>query len=147
MLYLKPAKPEDIPALTDISKRAFDTDILVGNTEPGGPPGYDEQDFHTQMLREGHLFTFFREQEITGGAILFVNGNRMEVGRIFIDPALHRRGMGLRLMKAVELMYPQVTEFRLDTPVWNRRTNAFYPRAGYIETGRDAESVCYVKKK
>ena len=36
-------------------------------------------------------------------------------------------------------------KIKLDTPVWNVRTNRFYQKCGYTETGRDDESVYYEK--
>ncbi|MHA2351269.1 MAG: hypothetical protein ACXADL_16755 [Candidatus Thorarchaeota archaeon] len=37
------AQPEDAEILTEISKRAFDSDIEVGAPGPGGPPDYDSE--------------------------------------------------------------------------------------------------------
>lgn len=40
---------------------------------------------------------------------------------------------------------PAKHTFRLETPVWNIRTNSFYPKCGYKEMYRDKESVYYQK--
>ncbi len=53
------------------------------------------------------------------------------VGRVFIDSKYHRKGYGTRLMDCIERIFPWATEFNLDTPCWNKRTNAFYERMGY----------------
>lgn len=42
-LDIKLASPEDIKIVTNISKRAFDTDVMVGADEVGGPPNYDSE--------------------------------------------------------------------------------------------------------
>lgn len=52
MLLLKKATKEDIHKLTDISKEAFDTDVTAGNSEVGGPPGYDSYEWHRKMMEE-----------------------------------------------------------------------------------------------
>ena len=43
----------------------------------------------------------------------------------------HRKGYGIRLMDCIEKNFPCASEFHLDTPCWNERTNAFYKRLGY----------------
>lgn len=99
------------------------------------------------MMRQRHLFTALDGEKIVGGAIVFVDRNAMYIGRIFVDPDRFRSGCGTALMAALEGLVPEVEFFRLDTPVWNVRTNSFYKKLGYTETGRDEESVYYQKKK
>lgn len=157
-MKLYPSLPEEVAALTAISKAAFDTDVSVGMDSPGGPPDYDNPHWHEQMRQEHHLYTFADDSgTILGGAILFEGDEGVFIGRIFVDPAHHRQGLGIRLMEAVEALFPQAPAFRLDTPACNRRTNRFYRKLGYRETigrdtvcrdtERDAESVYYIKER
>ncbi len=140
---LRPATCDDIPVLTDLSKQAFDTDITVGAPGPGGPPGYDSPEWHLEMLKGGHLFSFFEGDRLIGGAVLFEGSDKVCVGRIFLSPALFRTGRGIRLMESIRMRDPKKRPIHLDTPVWNTRTIAFYKRCGYTEVGRDAESVYF----
>ena len=39
-LQFMPAGTSDALTLTGLSKRAFETDVLVGGPSKGGPPGY-----------------------------------------------------------------------------------------------------------
>ena len=137
-----------IERLVAISKAAFDSDINVGAPEAGGPPDYDSIPWHIQMLNEGHLLQAVMDGEIIGGAILFVDkdGETLYVGRIFLDPVHYRKGFGLTLMKMVETFYPGIRIIKLDTPLWNERTNAFYTKLGYREVKRDKEFVYYQKE-
>ena len=95
------------------------------------------------MKNEGHLLQAVIAGEIVGGAILFVDkdGETLYIGRIFIDPVHYRKGYGLTLMKLVETFYPGNKRIKLDTPLWNVRTNAFYTKLGYCEVKRDKEFV------
>ena len=52
-LQLLKAGTSDALTLNGISKRAFDSDKLVGAPSPGGPPGYMSLPFHTKMARQG----------------------------------------------------------------------------------------------
>ena len=71
-------------------------DILVGGKENDGPPQYDDINWHKQMLEEGHLYTYMQKNgEIIGGAILFEEGRKLYVGRIFIIPQHFGQGYGI----------------------------------------------------
>ena len=142
------AELKDIERIAAISKRAFESDIEVGGTIGDYPPEYDSVIWHEQMRNEGHLLQAVVDGEIVGGAILFVDndGESLYIGRIFIDPAHHRKGYGLSLMKLVEACYPGIRKINLDTPLWNVRTNAFYTKLGYHEVKRDEEFAYYQKE-
>ena len=144
-LQLLNAGNSDALTLNGISKRAIDSDILVGATSPGGPPGYMSVTFHTKMARQGHLYKLTDERLIVGGAILFLKNDVLNVGRIFVAPEHFCKGYGTIMMQEVENMFPEVNEITLDTPVWNVRTISFYSKLGYKEIKRDKEFVFYSK--
>ena len=147
-MKLEYAELKHIERIVAISKAAFDSDINVGASKAGGPPDYDSIPWHIQMKNEGHLLQVVVDGEIVGGAILFVNKGRetLYIGRIFIDPLHYRKGYGLSLMKLVEAFYPGIKKIKLDTPLWNVRTNAFYTKLGYSEVKRDKEFAYYQKE-
>ncbi|MBQ4448517.1 MAG: GNAT family N-acetyltransferase [Clostridia bacterium] len=144
--FLK-ADTSDALTLNGISRRAFDSDVLLGGPSAGGPPGYASVSFHTEMARQGHLFKLTDEGLIVGGAILFLQGDALNVGRIFVAPEHFRKGYGAFMMREIESMFPEVKEFTLDTPDWNSRTNSFYTKLGYTEIKRDSSLVYYSKRK
>lgn len=148
MLTLTRTTKDQIPTLVDISKAAFDSDVAVGAPSVGGPPEYDSAAWHVEMMEQGHLFTATAEGAIVGGAVLFrddKNPSFLYVGRIFISPDHFGKGYGMELMKQIETMDPNVTTWCLDTPTWNRRTNRFYHKLGYVETKREDDMVFYQK--
>ena len=147
-MKLENAEMKHIERIAAISKRAFETDIEVGGAIGDHPPEYDSVIWHEQMRNEGHLLQAVIDGEIVGGAILFVdkNGETLYIGRIFIDPVHHRKGYGLSLMKMVEAYYSGIKRIKLDTPLWNVRTNAFYTKLGYCEVKRD-EALAYYQKE
>ena len=55
-LQLLKASTSDALSLNGISKRAFDSDVLIGAESLGGPPGYMSVPFHTKMARQGYLY-------------------------------------------------------------------------------------------
>lgn len=147
-MILRKSNENEIGKIVEISKKSFDTDILVGGKENDGPPQYDDINWHKQMFKEGHLYTYMQKNgEIIGGAILFEEGRKLYVGRIFINPQHFGQGYGIQLMRDIECCFPDVYVIQLDTPIWNVRTNRFYRKCGYRQTGKDIESVYYEKCK
>ena len=139
------AGTSDALTLTGISKRAFETDVLVGGPSKGGPPGYMSVPFHTKMARMKHLYKLTDNGLIVGGAILNLKDEALNIERIFVAPEHFRKGYGLYLMQEIEGLFPCVLEFKLDTPIWNVRTNAFYKKLGYEEIRQDKGLIYYVK--
>ena len=139
------ASTADALTITGISRRSFHSDVEVGSKEKTGPPGYMSVPYYTKMARSNHLFKLVENGLIIGGAVLFLDNEKLNIGRIFIGPENYRKGYGVFLMQEVEALYPAVKEFTLDTPIWNIRTNSFYLKLGYKEIKRDKEFVFYSK--
>ena len=146
-LQFMKAGTSDVPVLNAISRLAFDSDVQVGAPSAGGPPGYMSLKYHMKMARSGHLFKLTENGLIVGGAILFPDGDTLNISRVFIDPEHHRKGYGIRLMREAEAMFPDARTLTLDTPAWNTRTNAFYLKLGYTEVRRDRDLVYYSKQR
>ncbi len=144
--FLK-ASTADAVSLMCISKKAFDSDVEVGASSVGGPPGYTTLSFHTKMARMNCLYKLVDDYKIVGGALLFLKDNELNIGRIFVDPEYFRKGYGIFMMQQIEAMFPQVKTFSLDTTIWNIRTNAFYQKLGYVEVRRDGDFVYYEKRR
>ena len=139
------ANEQEVERLTELSIAAFHTDYLVGGDELDGPPGYDDINWHFEMQKDGHLYTFLVDNKIIGGAVIFKDNSSIYIGRIFVDPLYHHQGYGIAIMNAIESLDDTIDSFYLDTPIKNTRTNAFYKKLGYIETSRDSECVNYKK--
>ena len=146
MMELTKAGTSDVLVINGISKRAFDSDITVGAPSKAGPPGYMSVSFHIKMAKTNHLYKLSVDGLIVGGAILFADGSKLNIGRIFVDPEYFRKGYGIFIMQEIERIFSDAKEIFLDTPLWNIRTNTFYQKLGYIEYKRDDEFVYYMKK-
>ena len=91
-LQFMKAGTADALVLNSISRQAFNSDTEAGAASPGGPPGYQSVSFHVKMARMNHLFKLVDETGvILGGAILFRQGDTLNIGRIFIDPQHFRK--------------------------------------------------------
>lgn len=146
-LQLLKAGTADALTLNCISKQSFDSDREVGASSAGGPPGYMSLKFHMKMARSSHLYKLVDHGLIVGGAILFQEGDTLNVGRIFISPEHFHKGYGTFMMQEIEKMYPETKTITLDTPAWNTRTNAFYTKLGYTEVKRSGDLIYYSKAR
>ena len=144
-LQFMKAGTSDALVLNAISKLAFDSDVEIGAPSAGGPPGYMSLKYHMKMARSGHLFKLSENGLIIGGAVLFRKRDMLNISRVFVDPGRHRQGYGIQMMRKIEALFPDVQAFTLDTPAWNRRTNSFYQKLGYVESERNEAFICYVK--
>lgn len=144
-LRFSKAGTSDALILNCISRSSFDSDVDVGAPSKGGPPGYMSLKFHMKMARSNHLYKLEDSGLIVGGAILFQDGDTLNISRIFISPEHFHQGYGTYMMREIEAMFPEIRTFTLDTPVWNTRTNSFYTRLGYTEVRRNKEFVFYSK--
>ncbi len=141
------ANTTDAVSLMCISKKAFDSDVEVGASSVGGPPGYATLSFHTKMARMNCLYKLVDDYKIVGGALLFLKDDVLNIGRIFINPEHFRKGYGIFMMQQIEESFADAKVFTLDTPIWNVRTNAFYQKLGYVEVRRDGDFVYYEKQR
>lgn len=144
--FLK-AGTADAVSLMCISKKAFDSDVEVGASSVGGPPGYYSLSFHTKMARMNCLYKLVDDYKIVGGTLLFLKDDVLNIGRIFINPEHFRKGYGIFMMQQIEESFAEVKVFTLDTPIWNVRTNTLYRKLGYVEVRRDGDFVYYEKRR
>jgi GNAT superfamily N-acetyltransferase len=130
----------DAEIFAEISERAFDTDIDVGAPSEEGPPGYDSHEFYVRIQDYLDCYKIFLGNVVVGGIMV---GSRIEehnvLERIFVDPDLHRRGIGTKAMELIFEEYPGAKLWTLGTPEWNERTKSFYEKLGFVQIGWDME--------
>ncbi len=136
IIRLEAAEKKDVMELTAISKRAFDSDTEVGAPGLGGPPGYDSTSFQERFMGFLDYYKIMLGENIVGGLLVTARGKHHRVlERIFIDPPFHNKGLASRAMTLLWKRYPQVQFWTLGTPDWNKRTQNFYKKHGFVQVG------------
>jgi GNAT superfamily N-acetyltransferase len=138
IVSLKKAKVEDAEILTQICKKAFDSDVEYGEPSPGGPPGYDSLKWNIDIINNEWLQyrKILLGQEIVGGFIVGNRGPGYQVcERIWVDPIHVRKGIGSKAFDLIWDKYPSADIWTLGTPEWNTRTNPFYQSLGFVQIG------------
>mgnify|MGYP001817317747 CR=1 FL=1 len=113
------------------------------NKPPGcsleGPPGYDSVAWNRYWISRTPYFKVLVGERTVGGLIVFGAGpGHCELGRIYIDPTIQRRGVGQQAMRLLFDAFPPVTRWALGTPEWATRNQHFYEKLGFVEVERTA---------
>ncbi len=145
---LAPASLPDAEGLTEISTRAFHSDITCGAPTKSGPPGYDSPAWQRAMMGQATAYLkILVNDEMVGGAIIFNQGHgNFYLGRIFVDPAYHGQGVGTQAMVLLQAYFPAARKWKLETPTWNSRTTNFYQKLGFRLIRASDEDLFFEKK-
>lgn len=131
---------DEAEELVRVQVESFHSDaIFYPGVEEGGPPGYDSVDLMQRKIIEDIAYTIRSNGKITGGIMLFEKeAGHLHLDVIFVDPALHGKGIGSKAMAFLSDVYPGV-RWTLDTPVYAVRNHHFYEKFGYIRLGKKIE--------
>jgi ribosomal protein S18 acetylase RimI-like enzyme len=145
-LQILRAKTQDSTVLAEISKRSFHSDVICGGVGEGGPPGYDSTQWQSMIMKKSDYYKVMMEGTIIGGIIIFhKEAGHYYLGRIFLDPEFHRKGIGTKVMQLIINQYPFAKKWTLETPPWNTRTREFYKKQGFVVVGENNEDLFFEK--
>jgi len=129
----------DAAAILELQRAAYRSEAELYN------------DFYIPPLRESleelsalfasHVFLkAVVDGAIAGSVRARSDGTSCFIGRLIVAPAYQRRGVGSRLMKAVEDRFPAVERFELFTGHKSEFNLRFYEKRGYREFMREPSS-------
>ncbi len=124
--------------MTEISRRAFESDLEVGAPGEGGPPGYDSVEWNENVIKAkwAQYYKVLLDDEIVGGFIAGWRSPGYHVcERIFVEPDNFRRGIGEGTFRQIWEKYQDAQVWTLGTPEWNLRTQSFYEKVGFAKIG------------
>ena len=132
-IIIERAKTSDAKALTYISKRVFDDDSRrFLNRECGGPPGYSSEKVNSKYIRYTEYYKVRLEDYTTiGGIIISLKDSKGYIQRMFIDIMYQNQGLGKYVIDYIQMIYPDIEVWELETPCENIRTNRFYSKCGF----------------
>jgi ribosomal protein S18 acetylase RimI-like enzyme len=137
-LRIRPAQPRDLAAAAVLVERAYSVYI----PRIGRRPAPMDDDF-SEQIRSGQMFVGEAESgEVLGLIVLVDGGDHLLVENVAVDPDHQRRGFGRALLSFAERRAESagLPELRLYTNVAMTENVLFYPKLGYVETGRRTDA-------
>ena len=129
-LAIGPARIEDAPAVLAIQKAAFLQEARRYD-DPGLPPLLEPLESVVAAIRDDVVLTARHMGRIVGVVRGELADGTCLVGRLAVEPGMRGRGIGSRLMAALEARLPDVSRFSLFTGHKSLPAIRLYRRLGY----------------
>jgi|SRR5271157_2336580 len=91
-----------------------------------------KEEFQTQTFLVARL-----NGEVVGSVRAVCRDGRCHIGRLIVHPSLQRRGLGSRLLAAIETAFPEALRYELFTGQRSEGNLRLYKRLGYREFKRE----------
>ena len=140
-MMIAKADIHDLPAILSLQKLAFQSQAELVN-DFSIPPMTQTLESITEDFHAGTMLKATREDnpaEIIGSVRGYVRGNTLYIGRLIVDPSYQNRGIGTKLLLAIEAMHPDC-RYELFTGIKSEKNLSFYVQNGYRECKREAFS-------
>ena len=80
-----------------------------------------------KSIDEGEAYRIVDDgRPVGGGVVIKVDGNRGDLGLLFVSPKAHSKGIGYAAWCEVEKLHPEVTVWETVTPYFEKRNIHFY---------------------
>ena len=138
MMVIEKAVRPDAELLRSAAVSAFLDDKIYRPAALGfeGPPGHDSIEAHTRWIKMHDYFKCIVDGIIVGGCIVKRHTDYCELFGIFLHGSCIGKGIGSKLLREVMKLYPEDTQWSLETPDYAVRNHRFYERNGFIRAGK-----------
>jgi ribosomal protein S18 acetylase RimI-like enzyme len=138
---------DDLAAIQNCARRAYAHFV----DRIGREPAPMVADFAGQIVN-GIIHVVEDQRRVCGFIVLYPRGDHMHIENIAIDPAFQRHGLGTALLEFAEQQAHSHRRRAIELYTNEKMTEnlEFYPRLGYVETGRSVEdgfSRVYFRKE
>lgn len=147
---IEQARIEDLAEILALQKTAYQSEAELHQdfTIPPLLQTLDqmEDDLNNQVMLKAVL-----DGRIIGSVRAFEQNGTCFIGRLIVEPAFQNRGLGTRLMAAIEDAFRRAPRFELFTGHNSPRNMHFYPKLGYAafkkEKLHEHLTLVYFEKK
>lgn len=140
-LTVRPGTPADYPAALEIQRRAYQLKEVPLYGPNLLPLRETPEDLAAEAAEGKRLLVGTH----AGRVVASIRVKQQEDGAIYscrlsVDPDLQGKGIGQRMMQAVEALHPEADEFTLDCGVDSAENRHIYTKLGYRETGVELQA-------
>jgi len=125
-----PALLEDAPALLAMQHIAFEPEAQAGQ-DRDIPPLQETLDTVREHIRTATVLKAMDGERLLGAIRGIVTGDTCLIRVLVVAPQAQGRGLGARLLRAIEDAHPQAARFELTTNMIMARNVRFYLSHGY----------------
>ena len=133
------AKKDDIPELTQIMVKAYESLSLKYLERKYGPPGYDAEHAHVDWMIRGKYYKIVYSDTIIGGFILDHYRDILFLNYFFIDVPYQHQGIGSHVLRFLDAMSKYCIE--ANTPEWAIQDQEFYIKNGYKQVNSSFDKI------
>ena len=149
-LVLEHVLDEDCENIRDIMVKVYEDEKGKWFQNGGRPyiPGYSSVDMQKYHTWDNKYYKIIYNNSIVGVILLSYTGREhARVDRLYILPEYQGSGLGSKVLKSIEELFPEVNEWSLDTIQQSPRNHYFYEKNGYKLVGEDENERYYLKIK
>lgn len=130
-MIIQHAIVEDAEQILNLQKKAFQSVAEIYGPDIK-PMLQTLEEMRTDI--ENHIvLKAVLDGQIVGSIRAYMKNETCHIGRLFVDPALQKRGIGKSLMYAIEKEFNQATRFELFTGFKSTKAINLYELIGYKE--------------
>jgi ribosomal protein S18 acetylase RimI-like enzyme len=130
-LTIVDAEPADAEAILALQRLAYESEARRYQNW-SIPPLVETLASVRQHIERHVVLKAIDAGRLVGSVRGVVTGDSCEVGRLIVDPAMQRRGIGSALLAAIEAQFPHVDAFELFTGSLSEDNLRLYRRHGYV---------------
>jgi len=138
--FIVAASDADALAILELQKRAYQSEASLYN-DWTIPPLLQSLESLRQEIGSISVLKAVEGDTIVGSVRAALRDRTCLVGKLIVEPALQRRGIGGALLQAVEALFPQAEAFELFTGSRSDGNIRLYRRHGYQDAGTKWVSV------
>jgi len=134
-LKIKRARAEDAEAILDLQKIAYLSEAEIYNNKSIPPLTQTLEEIRAEFDNQIFLKALI-DETIVGSVRAYQTDETCHIGRLVVHPKSQNRGIGSRLMNAIEGEFESVKRFELFTGDNSERNLYLYHKLGYSEFRR-----------
>ena len=145
-----PANIKDAEQILGLQKLAYQSEAAIYQDFGISPLIQTIEDIRGQF--EGHTFLKAIDGKSIIGSVRACSDNgSCFIGRLIVHPEWQGKGVGTRLMNAIEVHFPNVQRYELFTGTKSERNMALYKKLGYKpfkeEAVDESHSLVFMEKR
>lgn len=145
-INIEKAKLEDLPAILALQKLAFRSEAEIYQ-DYTLPPLLQDENSILKEFENGTILKATSDNKIVGSVRAIQNDDTCMIGKLVVAPESRGKGIGKRLMHAIEKSFAHSEKFKISAGHKSERNLRLCEKLGYKVVGTEpiTTSLCMVK--